>query len=311
MTGGKGNKNSKNKKSNGFQKNKSENAKTKQNFQEQLVVVLGNPGVLITECVMYTGGPDGPDGRKYGKTIKHRGSVSRSSKLPQLNVVLRTHITAVDHDIMNNFKTYTIWCTLKDLRDIFKVYNFICHPDLLKHTNFKDMEKLLPFSILTTKTNNNRPVAIKMIKQTAIDIKVFVYTCKHDMSKHIIKDSKIFKLLHADLESKGVAVFVEDINKWVKGLPVKSSAEVLWKHHNDEHTALLGLLFNYKVPNGWLFINDSWNNNAVVNIVKNNISKENVSLEFARMALLVANPINQKPSRYSTRTTTVQCCIIT
>ena len=115
-----------------------------------------------------------------------------------------------------------------------------------------------------------------MIKQTAIDIKVFVYTCKHDMSKHIIKDSKIYKLLHADLESKGVAVFVEDINKWVKGLPVKSSAEVLWKHHNDEHTALLGLLFNYKVPNGWLFINDSWNNNAVVNIVKNNISKENV-----------------------------------
>ena len=110
--------------------------------------------------------------------------MARTSELPQLNMVLRSHVTAADQDIMSNFKTYTIWCTLRDLRDMFKVYNFICHPDLLKHTNFKDL--ILPFSILTTKTNDNRPVAIKMIKQTAIDIEVIVYTCKHDMSKHMV-----------------------------------------------------------------------------------------------------------------------------
>ena len=79
---------------------------------------------------------------------------------------------------------------LRDLRDLFKVYNLICHPDLLKHTNFKDLEKLVPFSIPTTKTTDNRPVVIKMIKQTAIDMEVFVYTCNHEMTKHIIKDSQ-------------------------------------------------------------------------------------------------------------------------
>ena len=88
----------------------------------------------------------------------------------------------------------------------------------------------LKTSILTAKTTDNRPFAIKMIKQTAIDIEVLVYTCKHEMSKHIIKDSKIHKLLHAELESKGVGVFVKDINDWVRGLPCKSSTEVLWRH---------------------------------------------------------------------------------
>ena len=110
---------------------------------------------------MYTGGPEAPEGRKFCKNIKHRGGVTRSSELPQVNTILRTHVTASDQDIVSNFKTYTIWCTLRDLRDIFKVYYFICHPDLLKHTNFKDLEKLLPFSILTTKMTDNRPVARK------------------------------------------------------------------------------------------------------------------------------------------------------
>ena len=133
-----------------------------------------------------------------------------------------------------------------------------------------------------------------MIKQTAIDIEVFVYTCKHEMSKHIIKDSKIHKLLHAELESKGVGVFVKDINDWVRGLPCKSSTEVLWRHRNDEHAAILSLLFNCKVPNGWHMLKDTWNNNAVVNIVKNNHIKgsDNVPVEYARIGL-VGNQPNQ------------------
>ena len=67
-----------------------------------------------------------------------------------------------------------------------------------------------------------------MIKQTAIDIEVFVYTCRNNMSKHIIVDSKIHKLLHSDLEGKGNGVFVKNIPDWVKGLPCKSVSETYW-----------------------------------------------------------------------------------
>ena len=130
-------------------------------------------------------------------------------------------------------------------------FHFISHPDLLKHTSFKDLDKLIPFRILTTQTTNNSPVAIKMIKQTAIDMEVFVYTCKHEMSKHIIVDSKIHKLLHSELEGKGVGVFVKSIPDWVRGLPCKSVTETYWRHRNDEHATPLALLFNLKVPNGW------------------------------------------------------------
>ena len=153
----------------------SEKAKNNKNFQEQLVLICCNPGVLISEMSMYTGRPEGPEGRRYRKTVEHRGGVARTSELPQVNTILRVHVTALDKDIVSNFKTYTCWCTLRDLRDMLKVYNFISHPDLLKHTNFKETEKLVPFSILTTQTTNNRPVAIKMIKQTAIDISHCVY----------------------------------------------------------------------------------------------------------------------------------------
>ena len=107
--------------------------------------------------------------------MEHRGGVACTSELPQVNTILRVHVAASDKDIVSNFKTYTCWCTLQDLRNMLKVYNFISHPDLPKHTSFKDLDKLIPFSILTTQTTNNRPVAIKMIKQTAKDISHCVY----------------------------------------------------------------------------------------------------------------------------------------
>ena len=113
---------------------------------------------------MYTGGPDGTDGKKFRKNVEHRGGVTRTSELLQLNTILRVHVTASDKDIVTNFKTYTCWCKLRDLRDMLKVYNFLCHPDLLKHTSFKDLDKLVPFSILTTQTTDNRPVVIKNVQ---------------------------------------------------------------------------------------------------------------------------------------------------
>ena len=160
---GKTNNNKKTAQSSNIQKTKNNN------LQEQLVMLLVNPGVLISEMSMYTGCPDGPDGIKHKKTVEHRGGVTRSSELPQLNTILRVHVTASDKDIVTNFKTYTCWCKLRDLRDMLKVYNFLCHPDLLKHTSFRDLDKLIPFSILTTETTDRRPVAIKLIKQNAME----------------------------------------------------------------------------------------------------------------------------------------------
>ena len=75
------------------------------------------------------------------------------------------------------------------------------------------------------------------------------------MSKHIIVDSKIHKLLHSELEGKGVGVFVKSIPDWVRGLPCKSVTETYWRHRNDEHAASLALLFNLKVPKGWHMLN--------------------------------------------------------
>ena len=75
------------------------------------------------------------------------------------------------------------------------------------------------------------------------------------MSKHIIVDSKIHKLLHSELEGKGVGVFVKSIQDWVRGLPCKTVTETYWRHRNDEHAASLALLFNLKVPKGWHMLN--------------------------------------------------------
>ena len=83
------------------------------------------------------------------------------------------------------------------------------------------------------------------------------------MSNHIIVNSEIHKLLQSELESKGVGAFVKNIQDWSRGLPCKSITETYWRHRNDEHAALLALLFNCKVPNGWHMLKDTWSNNIV------------------------------------------------
>ena len=81
---------------------------------------------------------------------------------------------------------------------------------------------------------------------------------------------------------------MKSIPDWVRGLPCKSLTETYWRHRNDEHAASLALLFNLKVPNGWHMLKDTWSNNGVVNIVRNNHidGSDNVPVDQARIGLV-------------------------
>ena len=80
----------KNKRSNKSAKSSKGN-KTRNNYsQEQLVLLCCNPGILISEMSMYTGSPDGTEGKKFKKTVEHRGGVTRTSDSPNSTLSLES-----------------------------------------------------------------------------------------------------------------------------------------------------------------------------------------------------------------------------
>ena len=69
-------------------------------------------------------------------------------------------------------------------------------------TQKSKQNKLIPISLISTKTNDNQEIAIKMLKQLPINIKIFLYSHKHNMKTHIHENTKIHRLLCSNLRAR-------------------------------------------------------------------------------------------------------------